>query len=63
MNLYFVKFKIVSFSFQALDSAIKQYKSLSPQTAVMFFSIDEDAGKILCMASVPKVSLLLRDLS
>ncbi|XP_029635382.1 alanine--tRNA ligase, cytoplasmic isoform X1 [Octopus sinensis] len=37
---------------KALDSAVKQYKSLSPQTAVLFFAVD--AGKLLCMSYVPK---------
>ena len=40
---------------QALDGAMKQYKALSPATAAMFFSVDEDAGKIMCMSCVPKV--------
>ena len=44
-------------SLQALDGAIKQYKSLAPKTPVMFFSVDNDAGKILCMANVPKVGV------
>ena len=35
---------------------MKQYKALSPKTACMFFSVDEDAGKILCMSCVPAVS-------
>ncbi|XP_005102630.1 alanine--tRNA ligase, cytoplasmic [Aplysia californica] len=39
---------------KALDAAMKQYKSLSPQTSAMFFSVDQDAGKILCMSCVPK---------
>lgn len=39
---------------KALDAAMKQYKTSSPQTAAMFFSVDEDAGKILCMSCVPK---------
>ena len=41
--------------FQALDGAMKQYKALSPVTAAMFFTVDEDAGKIMCMSCVPKV--------
>ena len=39
---------------KALDGAVKQFKSLSPETACIFFSVDEDAEKILCMSSVPK---------
>lgn len=39
---------------KALDAAMKQYKALSPSTAAMFFSVDEDTNKILCMSCVPK---------
>ena len=35
---------------------MKQYKNLSPQTACMFFSVDEENGKILCMTCVPQVA-------
>ena len=41
--------------FQTLDGAMKQFKTLLPNIAVMLFSTDEDNGKILCMAAVPKV--------
>lgn len=51
-----VPFKVHEFkpgsNAKALDSAIKQYKNLSPQTAVIFFAVD--AGKVLCMSYVPK---------
>lgn len=36
---------------KALDSALKQIRTLSPETAAMFFSADE--SKIICLASVP----------
>ncbi|CAH2066593.1 unnamed protein product, partial [Iphiclides podalirius] len=39
---------------KALDSALKQVKQLLPNTAAMFFSVDEEAGKIYCLAAVPK---------
>ncbi|XP_067651201.1 alanine--tRNA ligase, cytoplasmic-like [Haliotis asinina] len=39
---------------KALDAAMKQYKASSPETAAMFFSTDEESGKILCMSCVPK---------
>lgn len=39
---------------KALDSALKQVKSLSPNTAAMFVSVDPDAKKIFCLSSVPK---------
>ena len=39
---------------------MKQYKALSPETAAMFFSVDTEANKILCMSSAPKVWSSLR---
>lgn len=39
---------------KALDGCLKQVKALSPSTPAMFFSADEDTGKVLCMAQVPK---------
>ncbi|XP_067135714.1 alanine--tRNA ligase, cytoplasmic [Centruroides vittatus] len=39
---------------KALDAALKQVKSLSPETAAMFFSVDRETGKIICLSSVPK---------
>lgn len=39
---------------KALDSALKQVKSLSPQTSAMFFSVDQDGHKIFCLSAVPK---------
>jgi len=39
---------------KALDGALKQVKALSPDTAAILFSEDEDAGKVLCMAQAPK---------
>ena len=43
---------------QALDAAMKQFKTQAPHMACMFFSTDEDAGKILCMSCVPEVSIV-----
>ena len=40
---------------QALDSALKQFKSSAPNTAVLLLSVDHDNNKILCLAQVPKV--------
>lgn len=40
---------------KALDAALKQVKTSSPDTAAMFFSVDAQAGKIFCLCSVPKV--------
>lgn len=39
---------------KALDSALKQVKSISPQTSAMFFSVDDENNKIFCLSSVPK---------
>ncbi|XP_060596346.1 alanine--tRNA ligase, cytoplasmic-like [Ruditapes philippinarum] len=39
---------------KALDAAMKQYKASSPETAAMFFTVDDDNSKILCMSCVPK---------
>ncbi|CAG2101718.1 unnamed protein product [Medioppia subpectinata] len=36
---------------KALDSALRQIRTLSPDTAAMFFSADET--KVICLASVP----------
>lgn len=39
---------------KALDGALKQVKQLKPDSAAMFFSVDEDSNKIFCLAAVPK---------
>ncbi|XP_073233426.1 alanine--tRNA ligase, cytoplasmic-like [Porites lutea] len=39
---------------KVLDAALKQFKSLAPKTAALLFSVDEDNGKIICLAQVPK---------
>lgn len=41
-------------SAKALDAALKEFKSLSPQTSAMLFSVDQETSKILCLAQVPK---------
>jgi hypothetical protein len=46
---------------QALDGALKQVKALSSETSAMFFSVDHDANKIVCLAVVPKVSNISLD--
>lgn len=38
---------------KALDSALKQVRTISPETAAMFFSSDASNGKVICLASVP----------
>ncbi|XP_070574110.1 alanine--tRNA ligase, cytoplasmic-like [Ptychodera flava] len=42
---------------KALDAALKEYRSLSPQTAAMLFSVDADIKKIICLCHVPKESI------
>ena len=42
-------------SSQALDAAMKQFKSQAPNTAVLLLSEDSDAHKIVYMAQVPQV--------
>ncbi|CAH2243143.1 jg14436 [Pararge aegeria aegeria] len=39
---------------KALDGALKQVKQLQPNSAAMFFSVDDDSNKIFCLAAVPK---------
>lgn len=39
---------------KALDGALKQVKQLCPNTAAIFFSVDDDNNKIFCLAAVPK---------
>ena len=43
---------------QALDAAMKQFKSLAPNTAVLLLSEDADTHKIVCMAQVPQVLII-----
>ncbi|XP_014270816.1 alanine--tRNA ligase, cytoplasmic isoform X2 [Halyomorpha halys] len=40
---------------KALDSALKQVKNISPETAAMFFSVEQSANRIICLCTVPKV--------
>ena len=42
---------------KALDGALKQVKSLSPNTSAMYISADSDTGKVLCIAQVSKEAL------
>lgn len=39
---------------KALDGAMKQFKALSPATSTMFFTVDNESNKILCMCAVTK---------
>eukprot|EP00124_Ichthyophonus_hoferi_P004093 Ihof_evm2s411 gene=Ihof_evmTU2s411 len=42
---------------KAMDGALKQFKSSAPDMAVMLLSVDYDASKVTCMASVPKAKV------
>lgn len=39
---------------KALDSALKQVRSLSPKTSALFVTVDADSNKVFCLSSVPK---------
>ena len=40
---------------QALDGAMKQFKSDAPNTPTMLLSVDEDTKKFICICTVPNV--------
>lgn len=42
---------------KALDAALKQIKLLKPDASAMFFSVDQDNGKIFCLASASKQAI------
>ncbi|XP_012272687.1 alanine--tRNA ligase, cytoplasmic [Orussus abietinus] len=42
---------------KALDAAIKQVRAISPETSVIFFSVDNEAKKIFALSSVPKSAI------
>ncbi|KAF3817658.1 hypothetical protein GH733_012945 [Mirounga leonina] len=39
---------------QALNEALKLFKTHSPQTSAMLFTVDNEAGKITCLCQVPQ---------
>lgn len=41
-------------SAKALNESLKLLKTSSPQTAAMLFTVDPDAGKIICLCQVPQ---------
>ncbi|XP_075998291.1 alanine--tRNA ligase, cytoplasmic [Genypterus blacodes] len=41
-------------SAKALNESLKLLKTNSPQTAAMLFTVDPDAGKIICLCQVPQ---------
>lgn len=42
---------------KALDTALKQVRSLSPSTSALFVTVDPDSNKMFCLASVPKEAI------
>lgn len=42
---------------KALDAALKQVRTLNPETSAMFVSVDEDSKKIFCLTAVPKAAI------
>lgn len=42
---------------KALDSALKQVRTLSPNTSALFVTVDEDSDKLFCLSSVSKVGI------
>nr|CAI5863797.1 unnamed protein product [Callosobruchus analis] len=42
---------------KALDSALKQVRSLSPATSALFITVDSEANKLFCLASVSKEAI------
>uniref|UniRef100_A0A2I3FRE5 alanine--tRNA ligase n=1 Tax=Nomascus leucogenys TaxID=61853 RepID=A0A2I3FRE5_NOMLE len=41
-------------SAKALNEALKLFKTYSPQTSAMLFTVDNEAGKITCLCQVPQ---------
>lgn len=42
---------------KALDTALKQVRSLSPNTSALFVTVDQDSNKMFCLSSVPKEAI------
>lgn len=42
---------------KALDSALKQVRTLSPNTSALFVTVDEDSDKLFCLSLVSKVGI------
>lgn len=42
---------------KALDTALKQVRSLSPNTSALFVTVDQDSNKVFCLSSVPKEAI------
>lgn len=54
-NVPFLVHKLDAFNnTKALDAALKQVKTLSPETSALFVSVDADSKKIFCLSAVSK---------
>lgn len=54
-NVPFLVQKLDAFNnTKALDAALKQVKTLSPETSALFVSVDVDSKKIFCLSAVSK---------
>lgn len=42
---------------KALDTALKQVRTLSPNTSALFVTVDQDSNKVFCLSSVPKEAI------
>lgn len=42
---------------KALDTALKQVRTLSPVTSALFVTVDHDSNKIFCLSSVPNEAI------
>lgn len=42
---------------KALDTALKQVRTLSPNTSALFITVDQDSNKMFCLSSVPKEAI------
>lgn len=57
-NAPFIVYQLEAFSnTKALDAALKQVKTLSPETSAMFVSVDAETKKIFCLTSVSKAAI------
>lgn len=58
MNVPIIVLELKAFNnTKALDSALKQVRTLSPNTSAMFVTVDSDSNKVFCLSSVPKEAI------
>jgi len=54
-NTPFLVHKLDAFNnTKALDAALKQVRTLSPETSALFVTVDIDSKKVFCLSAVPK---------